>query len=214
MTYAWSLTVLVVGCCLALSSCSTTERERTEQQVLAWFERFPPSRMAGTLQPRGVPYQTWEQWDEAGRAIPGAEAVLIDWYHHNPTRFSRQFVIEALVAVGSQESVPVLVEALGDEDPMCRIMGAQVLGKIGGPVAEEALREVVASVPWEVEACEGHSYANLLKVNAMLSLAAIRARVNREDAIRLLAGYLRQPDLPGPARRALEMYGARISGPD
>jgi hypothetical protein len=201
-----------------LTSCST-ERERTEQQVLAWLERFPrpPIRKIGEPEPRGVPYQTWEQWREAGRAIPDVEAVLTEWYHHNKTRFGRHYILEALGLVGSQKSVPVLVEGLNDEDPICRIMATEGLGEIGGPVAEDALRKVLASMPWYREE-EGarfvHRNENLLRVNAILSLAAIRVKTSREEAIGFLAEQLRQSDVPGSYRLHLEIYMDRLRTPE
>lgn len=140
------LTVLVLASfCCCVVDCSCRKKESKEEQVVQWLLRCPPVTDPCFWPPEAYTYSTHEEWANAGRKIEGIEEALISFYENNTTSRPMWIIILALGLVGSDNSVPVLIQALEDEgQPLnARNMAASLLGGIGNQAAVDPLCNIV-----------------------------------------------------------------------
>jgi HEAT repeat protein len=129
-----------------------------------------------------VPYDSYEEWIDAGRKIEGIEQILIGFAKNNTTKVSTGIIFQALGFLGSEDSVPVLINALENEglDRTKRVYAANALGRIGNPLAVEPLCKIVSTTE-----------DAFLRNNAILALGMI----GDTKAISVLEAVLRKPQL-------------------
>lgn len=125
---------------------------------LAWAEHY---RRGYGLSPYGE--RSRDEWVEEGRSIEGAEAVLIELLQEKNPRVDSADVVDALVSLGTSESVPVLSEALESKDWWTSVGAAQALGNIGDKRAVEPLCRAALARDRDVN----------LRANAAVSLGKI-----------------------------------------
>ena len=158
-----TLLVLASFCCCVVD-CSCRKKESKEEQVAQWLLRCPPVTDPCFWPPEAYTYSTHEEWANAGRKIEGIEETLICFYGNNTTSRPMWIIILALGLVGSDNSVPVLIQALEDESqPLnARNAAASLLGRIGNQAAVDPLCNIVRSTEHES-----------LKYNAISALGRI-----------------------------------------
>jgi len=140
------LTVLVLASfCCCVVDCSCRKKESKEEQVVQWLLRCPPVTDPCFWPPEAYTYSTHEEWANAGRKIEGIEETLIGFYENNTTGRPMWIIIHALGRVGSDNSIPVLIQALEDESqPLnARNIAANLLGGIGNQAAVDPLCNIV-----------------------------------------------------------------------
>jgi len=97
----------------------------------------------------------WQEWLESEPEVYGAVAAdftarsgrreLAPSFRRLLESKAEAYLIRTLGELGDRESVPLLVELLGEPDPPLEPILLESLGRIGGPEAREALREATAS---------------------------------------------------------------------
>jgi len=151
--FCFSFLILVVGCC-ALAFCLVTcKAHGKKQEVVEWLKRVPQS--AEDARKWGaVPYDTDEQWADAGRKIDGLETTLIGLLQDPPREMltgnegpRTSDLAHALCYVGSTRSLDVLIRVMEDtkRPEPTRVFSACALGHIGNPLAVDSLRKIVGS---------------------------------------------------------------------
>jgi len=153
-------------------------------------------------------YESWDRWKREGRQISGCEEVLLGFLKQKPeeTGFSRWYIAQALGFVGTEKSVPVLVEILCDANESDQARSATVfaLGKIATPEAVRALAELVERLEWPGKAfdelSDEESGMYLLKVDALITLALL----DDAKAQQVVEEELKNPDTPEGDRQYLE----------
>jgi hypothetical protein len=121
---------------------------RGESEVVQWLWDCPPWEGSWVgYQPTHIYYSSVEEWINAGRNIRGVEQKLIGLYIRNVHPMLIDEIIYALGHLGTEKSVPVLIEILKNKKHNIgtRKLAAGALGAIGNPAAVEPLCSVVAS---------------------------------------------------------------------
>jgi len=156
-------------------------------------------------------YESWERWEREGRRIRGCEEVLLGFLERKPeeTGFSRWFIAQALGFVGTEKSVPVLIDIMGDanESEQARSAAVYALGEIATPGAVRALVELVKELEeWPDKAIDElsdeESGMYSLKVSALITLASL----DDAEARRTVEAELRNPGMPERDRQYLKNH--------
>ncbi len=140
--------------------------EDFKQPVREWLRDVPvavPDVDAQDLERR------WKKWAVRGKSIPCIERILQDMYVNYTGEVSLSDVFFGLQYVGTFRSVPLLVEALEDDDLRedQRMEAALALGSIGDPSAVPSMCRVFAKLRYHKDR------TLLLKLNMVNALVAI-----------------------------------------
>jgi hypothetical protein len=106
--------------------------------VRRWLENIPARDDPQHFPP--APELSWDEWAEAGRAIPGLEGELTTLLADDPDEFTRGQAAIALGFVGGDASVAPLVAALQHDLPAVAMEAAAALGRLGRAEAVQPLR--------------------------------------------------------------------------
>jgi len=157
-----------------------------------------PPLMRG-LQHRSLPSNTVSM--AIVRIGPQAITPLLGWLYSNDAR-CRCTAVELLGFLGATEAAFDLVNALDDEDLTVATAAARTLGRLGRPIAVDALR---AKLEHEYETDE-------LDVGFCIACVTSLGQIGDRRAIPLLSESLaRSHRLSAAAATALEMMGPRRS---
>ena len=136
------LLIIVAAAALLVLAVHERERYSMRQSVIQWAQKC------------GMQIDSWkageinehfddQAWVREGRAIPGAEEVILQLLEDHDDRIHPILLVQALGVVGTEKSVPVLIQQLHNPWEVMRAEVIYVLGCIGGP---EARREVARQV--------------------------------------------------------------------
>jgi hypothetical protein len=91
---------------------------------------------------------TFDEWVEKGKQIPGAEKILLDFYVNYNGLIEPYEIFETLQHIGTFRSVPVLIDAIGDEyiDDEAKKFAVGVLAAIGDQRAVVPMLELLESL--------------------------------------------------------------------
>lgn len=107
--------LLFVSFSWSFTGCSELKDKKTEYEVVEWLARWPPDNpQMHPIEP--VPYSSRAEWARAGRKIKGIENTLISFYENKTNPTSTFILFRALGCVGYENSVPILIHAMQDED--------------------------------------------------------------------------------------------------
>lgn len=182
--YSRCLTILIsTSFCCCLVSCSESPEKGKKREVIQWLKRWPPPPSVEPLSDLD-PYDSEEDWINAGRNIEGIEKVLIELCEENTTELDPYHIICSLAYFATAESVPGLIRIVGDEDrhPSVRTIAATTLGRIGDPAGVQPLCRVVSSI-------EDTARDDTLIVGAIAALSMI----GDPNAIPIIEKALRNP---------------------
>ena len=138
-----------------------------EKEVAIWLMKYPPDNKSRHWKGEPFPYDTYEEWAQAGREIKGAESILINFYENDTFPISYAILLSGLGVVGSSDSVPLLIRALKDEtlDAWEIARAISSLGLIGDHAAVDPLCQIVMSTDYKYDS------DRMIKFNAINCLA-------------------------------------------
>jgi len=126
----WALPILLgclIGCGenanvpsnVAADQKTDSKRQSDTQRVIAWAEKAGISASTGvckaSIGKTDVPLD-WDEWLAEGRAIPGAENILLELLEQKDERLHPILAVQGLGFVGTTKCVPVLAELAKGED--------------------------------------------------------------------------------------------------
>lgn len=142
---------------------------------------------------------------EALRQEPGGEAELRRLFETTEDLWVRRYLALVLGHVGDEGSIPLLIEAAGDEDAQTRIYALWALGSIGDPAGREVLQAAVSdrdpgirkTVAFALGGFDDASVGNSLAILVEDPVADVRwnaalalAQVGRSDGLDVLEQML------------------------
>jgi hypothetical protein len=143
---------------------------QSDKTVLEWVEMLPPVVSGVTTsvaELAKIDTFDWDEWIKQGRELPNAEETIIRLLQCNDSRLDRRKAMLALGDIGTEKSVPILIECLHDR---WTSSGASVaLKRIG--VANDEVRTALLNT--------SHYAADNESINAIWALACIY----KKDAI-------------------------------
>ncbi len=166
--YSRCLTILIsASFCCCLGGCSESPEEAKKKEVIQWLKRWPPPPSVEPLSDLD-PYDSEEDWINAGRKIEGIEKVLIELCEKNTTELDPYDIICSLAYFATAHSVPGLIRIVEDEDrhSSVRWIAATTLGRIGDPAAVQPLCRMVSSIEDDV-------HDDTLIINAIAGLSML-----------------------------------------
>lgn len=105
-------------------------QSETEARVIGWLEQVPFADLDNHHKPVRVAID-WDSWFRTGREIVGIEGLLRKFLREQDGRVYLPQVAYALGWIGTRDSTPELIRALGARDLMLRIEAAAALGRVG-----------------------------------------------------------------------------------
>jgi len=124
---------------LAFLGCQKTEQPVPEnQQMWDWLWEIPVGARNSPSK-----YESVEAWVQAGRQLGDIEGMLIDFHKKQPDY--GWVTLAALGYVGSERSVPVLIEALKSKDDQAVKSAVESLGLLGSKAAIDPLTKLALS---------------------------------------------------------------------
>jgi len=140
------LVFLILINCLSCSSIKKQEiiSGSEEEQVIFWLKqvRFLDPPKGCVCKDCNI---DWKAWYQSGSKINNSEEILIRFLKERDKRVYLPQVAFALGSIGTEKSMPALIEALSDEDELIRIEAASSLKFFGCEKVVRALCKIVVS---------------------------------------------------------------------
>ncbi|MHC4714154.1 MAG: HEAT repeat domain-containing protein, partial [Planctomycetota bacterium] len=130
---------------ITITGCAGTHEKQTQRRVENWLSR---ASFGGLFFGRGPGADIdIDRWLAEGKSIPNVAPILCRMLEERDPQADLPLIAFALGHVGSRESVPALIDALGDSDLRTRMAAATSLGRLGDEAAVGPLGRLVASDP-------------------------------------------------------------------
>jgi len=161
--------ILIIVICLCLFLTIPFFKHKSQrQQVIEWLLKHPGNKFP-TLK-KVVPFETFEQWENAGQKLKDVENILFKLYKEDDPKVFKSVILRAFGCVGSEKSISFLIETIQNKslDSFDRLQAVWSLGRM----SNRGFNVFDAIEPLSQIALDPEE-DNILRINSISSLGLI-----------------------------------------